>query len=83
MYHSDCLTSTYIFGLTVFHSHKLQFINKAFGCLTDWNLLWKITCFDQVTAVGHAAILAAIQRYVPALVSDFLNSSSSGNRLWR
>jgi hypothetical protein len=25
--------------------------------------------FPQVTAVGHAAILAAIQKYVPALVS--------------
>lgn len=61
----------------------LQFINKAFGCLTDWNLLWKVTCFDQVTAVGHAAILAAIQRYVPALVSNILNSLSSGNHLWR
>lgn len=27
-----------------------------------------IAYFTQVTAVGHAAMLAAIQRYVPALV---------------
>lgn len=30
-----------------------------------------ITCVSQVTAVGHAAMLAAIQRYVPALVREF------------
>lgn len=40
-----------------------------------------VGCFVQVTAVGHAAILAAIQKYVPALVSFTLYLVNDTHRI--
>lgn len=43
-------------------------VNPQFSKLLLNMMLLKMVYSSQVTAVGHAAILAAIQKYVPALV---------------
>lgn len=51
---------------------KLSFSHIRSGpflcVIVQCNLLRRNAYIAQVTAVGHAAMLAAIQRYVPALV---------------
>lgn len=58
--------------LLFYVSGKLSFSNIRSGpflcVMVQCNLLRRNAYFAQVTAVGHAAMLAAIQRYVPALV---------------
>lgn len=73
-----CLLISFSLHLCNFIKQNIVFILHCSLPDTLWNITWRISISSvpQVTAVGHAAMLAAIQRYVPALVRSFRPKTS-------